>query len=133
MIPTPEHVHGASLAARFLLVVMFPFSVLDKIMHWDEAMAQAKTSFLPGAPLLLIAAILVECLTPVMILAGWYAGWAAVLLAGFCIVTALLYHPFWKFPDFWSKPAEGRAHFWDFLKNLGLAGGLLLVPLLGIA
>ena len=28
---------------------------------------------------------------------------AAVLLAGFCVVTAFLYHPFWAYPDFFSQ------------------------------
>jgi len=30
--------------------------------------------------------------------------------------------------DFWRPhTSEGRTHFWDFTKNFGLAGGLLLV------
>jgi putative oxidoreductase len=66
-----------------------------------------------------------------MIVLGIDARAAAVVLAGFCVITALLYHPFWKYPDFWSKEGAGRAHFWDFLKNFGLVGGLLLVVCAG--
>jgi putative oxidoreductase len=113
--------------ARFCLVVMFPFSAYDKIAHWDDAMAQAKTSPLPGTKPMLIAAILVEFITPFCILFGWHDRLAAFILAGFCVVTALLYHQFWIFPDFWRKDGVGRSHFWDFLKNFGLVGGLLLV------
>lgn len=113
--------------ARLCLVGMFPFSAYDKIVHWDEAMAQAHTASLPGAAPMLVAAIVVEFLTPVCILLGWHDRFAAFILAGFCVVTAILYHPFWKFPDFWTRPGEGRAHFWDFLKNFGLTGGLLLI------
>jgi putative oxidoreductase len=66
--------------------------------------------------------------TPVCIVIGWHDRLAAFVLAGFCAVTAVLYHPFWKFADFWTPgDSKGRRHFWDFLKNLGLAGGLLLV------
>lgn len=51
-----------------------------------------------------------------------------VALALFCVVIAILYHPFWKFAVFW-KPGDSnaRGHFWDFLKNFGLARGLLLI------
>lgn len=113
--------------ARFCLVVMFPFSGYDKIVHWDAAMGQARSASLPGARWMLIAAILVEIAAPFCIVLGWHDRLAAILLAGFCVVTALLYHPFWKFPDFWSKDGTGRSHLWDFLKNFGLIGGLLLV------
>ncbi len=120
------------LVARFALVVMFPLSGYDKIVHWREAMGQADSAMLPGARTMLVAAIIVEIVTPVCIVLGWHDRLAAFLLAGFCVVTALLYHPFWKFPDFWSKDGKGRSHLWDFLKNFGLVGGLLLVVIGGI-
>jgi len=70
----------------------------------------------------------VEAVAPFCIVVGWHDRIAALVLALFCVVTAILYHPFWKFSDFW-KPGESvaRSHFWDFLKNFGLVGGLLLV------
>jgi putative oxidoreductase len=120
------------LLARICLVCMFPFSALDKILHWQDALKQANSSFLPGGPALLILGMLVEFITPVCIILGWHDHLAAFILAGFCIVTALLYHNFWTFPDFWTPGASiARAHFWDFLKNFGLAGGLLLLIIAG--
>jgi len=119
------------LIARVCLVVMFPFSALDKIVHWKEAMQQATSSFLPGGAVLLVIAIIVEFVTPACIVIGWHDRLAAFVLAGFCTVTALLYHPFWKYPQFWSKAGDGRSHFWDFLKNFGLVGGLLLIAIGG--
>jgi putative oxidoreductase len=121
---------AVTTAAKLLLVVLFPFSALDKVVHWDAALAQAGSSFVPGAPLLLVLAIMVELGAPACIVAGWQERIAGLVLAAFCMVTAVLYHAFWKHRDFWSNAASpGRAHFWDFLKNLGLAGGLLLVAL----
>jgi len=119
------------MLARFFLVVMFPFSAYDKIVHWDAAMRQARSAPIPGSAAMLGAAICVEFLTPVCIVLGWHDRLAAFILAGFCVVTALLYHPFWNFSDFWSKDGEGRAHFWDFWKNFGLTGGLLLLVIGG--
>lgn len=118
------------LVARVCLVAMFPFSALDKVLHWDDALAQADSSFLPGGPVLLIGAIAVETVAPVCIVAQWHAVGAALVLAAFCAVTALLYHPFWKHGDLWAAGASvDRGHFWDFTKNFGLVGGLLLVAL----
>lgn len=119
------------LIARVCLVAMFPFSALDKIVHWKEAMQQATSSFLPGGAFLLVLAIIVEIASPLCIVFGWHDRLAAFVLAGFCAVTALLYHPFWKYPHFWSKAGDGRSHFWDFLKNFGLVGGLLLITIGG--
>lgn len=45
---------GLPLVARICLVAIFPFSGLDKIVNWDNALAQAGSSVLPGAPVLLV-------------------------------------------------------------------------------
>ena len=118
------------LVIRICLVVLFPFSALDKILDWDGALKQAKSSIVPTAvaPVLLVLAIVVELVTPFCIVFGWHDRLAAFVLAGFCVASALLYHNFWTYPDFWIKgDSKARSHFWDFLKNFGLVGGLLLV------
>jgi putative oxidoreductase len=118
------------LIARTLLVCMFPFSACDKILNWHAALKQANSSFLPGGQVLLILAIMIEAATPICIIANWHAPLAAGMLAAFCVATALLYHPFWTQGDFWTQgESVARTHFWDFTKNLGLTGGLLLVAL----
>jgi putative oxidoreductase len=120
------------LLARICLVCMFPFSGLDKILHWQDAVKQANSSFLPDGRLLIILGMAVEFITPVCIVLGWHDRLAAFILAGFCVVTAILYHQFWTYGDFWAPSASaGRSHFWDFTKNFGLAGGLLLLIIAG--
>ncbi len=124
------HAAAAFLIARILLVLMFPFSALDKVLHWDAALKQARSSVLPGAPVLLVPAMCIEVGAPGCIVTGWHAEIAAAVLAAFCVATALLYHPFWHAGDFWAKgESVDRGHFWDFTKNFGLAGGLLLVAM----
>lgn len=115
--------------ARLFLVVLFPFSGVSKILDWNLAMQQASSSFMPGAPLLIVGMI-VELVAPVLILLGVWDRLAAFLLAGFCMVTAVMFHDFWNYPGLLS-PSGGPAldHFWEFLKNFGLAGGLMLVML----
>jgi len=92
----------ATLAARILLVLLFfPFSALDKICNFRGALA---------------------------VLTGTADRAAGFVLAGYCIVTALLWKQFWKPGDFWAGgDSKGRVLFWDFLKNVSLAGGFLLL------
>ncbi|MDN5870392.1 MAG: DoxX family protein [Nitrococcus sp.] len=118
------------IVIRVCLVVLFPFSAVEKIVFWKDALAQANSTFLPksSGPPLLVCAIVVEAVAPFCIVFGWHDRIAALILALFCVITAILYHPFWAFPDFWEPgESKARAHFWDFLKNFGLVGGLLLI------
>jgi uncharacterized membrane protein YphA (DoxX/SURF4 family) len=67
---------GLPLLARICLVALFPFSGLDKIVNRDSALKQAASSFLPGAPVLLVLAMIVEFVTPVCIVSG--VGWVTI-------------------------------------------------------
>ena len=121
---------AAPLIFRICLVILFPFSTLDKIFNWRGALKQAESGILPGGPILLLAAMVVEVGTSALIVAGVFDRAAAALLAFYCVVTALLYHQFWAYGDFFgSGDSQGRQHFWEFLKNFGLVGGLGLIVL----
>jgi putative oxidoreductase len=76
---------------RVCLVVLFPFSALDKIVFWKDALAQADASILPksSGPPLLLSAIVVEAAAPFCIVFGWHDRIAALVLALFCVVTAI--------------------------------------------
>lgn len=118
-------------AVRCLLVMLFlPFSALDKILNRRQAIAQAAQV----APSHLIAAVLlcagfgVEVVMSLAILTGIADRLAAFILAGYCLVTAVMWKQFWKDPDFRLQgPSSGRDSFWDFLKSVALAGGFLLL------
>jgi putative oxidoreductase len=120
-----------AFAVRAVLVMLFlPFSALDKILNFRQAVGQAAEA-IPSrflATIAIFAGLGVEVLMSLAILAGIADRMAALILAGYCIVTALLWKQFWKQPDFRLKGASrGRDVFWDFLKNLALAGGFLVL------
>ena len=53
---------------------------------------------------------------------------AALVLALYCVVTAALWKQFWREPDFrLVGVSRGREVFWDFLKNLAVASGFLML------
>jgi putative oxidoreductase len=120
-----------TLGVRYLLVVLFfPFSALDKILGFKDAVGQAQeiVSSRAAASLLLLAGLFVEIVTPILILTGIADRLAAFIMGGYCMVTALLWKRFWQPGDFWKgADSKGRGLFWDFLKNFSLAGGFLLI------
>ena len=120
---------AAPTIAKILIVIIFPFSAADKIINWKSALKQANSSFLPGGPVLLILAMVVEIVTPICIVFNWYAGLAAIVLAGYCAITGILYHNFWIYPRFWSSESEGHPHVWDFFKNFAIVGGCIFIIL----
>src|SRR3712207_8793890 len=70
----------------------------------------------------------VEIVMPLGILTGTADRLAALVMAGYCMVTALLWKRFWRPGDFWrAGESQARGLFWDFLKNFSLAGGFLLI------
>ena len=120
-----------TLALRYLVVMLFlPFSALDKILNFNGAVAQAREAIPSGgaARLAIVAALCIEIIMPLGILTGVADRLAALILAGYCVITALLWKQFWKPGDFWSTGSSRALDlFWDFLKNLSLAGGILLI------
>jgi putative oxidoreductase len=120
-----------AFAMRCLLVALFlPFSVLDKVLNFGAAVDQAEEA-VPNrwlATALIIGGLGVEFVMSAAILVGIADRLAALVLAAYCLATALLWKQFWAEPDFRLKGiSAGRDVFWDFLKNLGLAGGFLLL------
>ncbi len=60
------------------------------------------------------------------ILTGVADRFAALVLAVYCLMTAVLWKQFWKAGDLRLQGrSRGRETFWDFLKNLAVAGRLL--------
>jgi putative oxidoreductase len=114
--------------ARLCLVLIFPFSALNKIFDYQAAMQQAAHGWIPLpallAALLLVLSGMLEVFGPVCILFNFYRRQAALLFIFYVVATAVLFHNFWSFPfngDAWNQ------NFWPFLKNLGLAGGFLYI------
>jgi putative oxidoreductase len=119
----------AAFVSRALLVLLFlPFSALDKILNFRQAVGQASEA-VPSRALataLIYAGLGIEVFMSVAVLTGVIDRMAAAVLALYCIVTALLWKQFWKTSDFRLRGASrGRELFWDFLKNLALGGGFL--------
>ena len=88
-----------AFAARALLVLLFlPFSALDKILNFKPAVGQAAEA-IPSrwlATIAIFAGLGVEVVMSLAVLTGIADRIAALVLAAYCVVTALLWKQFWK-------------------------------------
>ena len=121
----------AALVVRCGMVLLFlPFSALDKVLGFGPAVAQAQEVFKPRplAAAVLLVGLAVEVVCTLGVVTGVADRACAFVIAGYCAATAVLFKPFWRQGDFWSAPGgKARGLFWDFLKNLSLGAGFLLL------
>ncbi len=106
-------------AGRALLSLLFLWSGYGSVTNYAGTQAYMENSGIPGALLPLVIAT--ELGGALALLAGWQTRWAALALAGFCLLSALVFHT--GFGD-----TNQLIHF---LKNLGLAGGFLILAAAG--
>jgi putative oxidoreductase len=105
----------SDLSARILLAVMFFMAGIGKIGAYAGTQGYMESQGLPG--MLLPAVIGLEIIGSIMLVVGWKIRYAAFALAGFTILSALMFHLY--FAD--------QIQSIMFMKNLAIAGGLLLL------
>ncbi|HZN23635.1 MAG TPA: DoxX family protein [Burkholderiales bacterium] len=108
-----------NVASRVLLAHIFVISGWSKIAGYAGTQAYMTSVGLPGALLPLVIAL--ELLGGVALIVGFHTRWAALALAAFSIVAALIFHN--NFADQMQMIA--------FMKNLAIAGGLLVLAQTG--
>jgi putative oxidoreductase len=115
-----------ALAGRVLIAVLFLPDGIGKVFRFGFISGMVAGKGLPLPELVTCAVIALEVLASLALLAGFRTRWAAVALAIFSLLAAVLFH------DFWAAPAN-MAVFQQisFFKNIGLAGGLLVLAALG--
>jgi putative oxidoreductase len=120
----------AFLSRLLLVLLFFPFSALDKVLNFPLAVEQAQRQA-PGwalPRLLILAGLAVEVFMSLGVLTGVADRLCAAVLGLYCVVTAILWKQFWRQPDFrLTGTSAGREVFWDFLKNLAVAGGFFVL------
>ena len=109
----------AELAGRVLLSSLFLVSGLGKLAAYSATAGYMASLGVPGA--LLPMVIATEVLGAIAIIVGWKTRIVAFLLAGFSLLTALIFHS--NFAD------QNQAI--HFLKNVAIAGGFLLLVVNG--
>lgn len=110
----------AEAAGRVALGIIFVISGFGKLAAWSGTAAYAASKGVP-APVLAIATAL-EVLGGLSMVLGFKARWGALALIVFLVPVTLVFH------NFWAVPADQRQmQLVNFLKNLSIGGGLLIV------
>ena len=106
---------GAQLTGRVLISAIFIMAGINKIIGYTGTQGYMDSMGVPGALLPLV--ILLEIGGGLAVLVGWQTRIAAFLLAGFTVLSALIFHA--SFSDQMQSIL--------FMKNLAMAGGLLFL------
>ena len=117
----------APVLGRLLIAALFIPAGLTKIAGFENTAAYMAAQGLPLVSLLLVTTILIEAGCGLLILIGWRAREAALLLFLFLIPVTLIFHGFWGIEDLTARAQEQRA----FMKNLAIMGGVLMIAGLG--
>ena len=118
----PNIQNAAALVGRILLAVIFITSGFGKITGYDGTAAFMASKGLPMVGVLLPLTILTELGGGILLAIGYKARWAALALAGFTILAAIIFHNFWA-----VEAAQKMAQQINFMKNVAITGGLLVV------
>ncbi|HWK82979.1 MAG TPA: DoxX family protein [Caldimonas sp.] len=114
------------LAGRILLGLIFVLSGLGKIPGFSGTAGYIAAKGLPLPELLTALTIAVELSGGLALVFGLYTRWAALALAAFSVLAALVFHDFWAVPE-----AQKMAQNINFMKNLSIAGGMLVLAAFG--
>jgi len=105
----------AAPVGRILLALMFLLAGLNKISGYAGMQGYMESMGVPGALLPLVIAL--EVLGGITLMLGWHTRLTAFLLAGFTLLATLIFH----------SNLGDQTQMLFFMKNLSIAGGLLLV------
>ena len=115
--------HVLDLSGRVFLSVIFLFEAYDSMRYFKETKAQmAEFGLVWQQDMLLGTAIFGLLLGGTLVLIGYRATFGAILLLLYWVPVTLLVHDFWNKP-----PATLRLESIIFMKNLAIAGGLLIM------
>ena len=114
------------LIARILLALMFILAGLSKFAGLEGTAGYIASKGLPLPGVLAFLTALLEVVGGLAIAVGFHARIAALVLALFTLLASVLFH------NFWAMPAEQQmVQQLMFMKNLSVAGGLLLLFVFG--
>lgn len=110
------------LVARLLIVPLFLVAGVRKVLAFSATVDSFTRLGLPAAEFLTALVILIEVGGAIALAAGWRLREVALGLAAFTLGTALIGHPFWS-----AESAQLVGQLNNFLKNIAITGGLLLL------
>jgi putative oxidoreductase len=111
---------------RILLSCIFVAIGVGKIVGWAGFYQYMDAKQLIAIPVLLTLSIGVELVLGSLVLIGWRARSSAFALLVYLIPVTAVFHDFWAMQD-----VRAQIELINFLKNIAIMGGLLLIVAFG--
>jgi putative oxidoreductase len=118
--------NAMALVGRVLLALMFLLSGIGKIGGFEGTVGYISSVGLPLPSVLAAGALVLEIVAGIALIIGYKTRWAALALALFTLAAAFLFHNYWAMPA-----SQQMMQQIIFLKNLAVAGGLLMLAMAG--
>ena len=115
-----------ALAARILLAALFVPAGISKIAGFAGTVGYIGSVGLPLPAVGAVLAILAEAGGGIALLLGFQTRIAALVLALFTLAAGVFFHAFWA-----AAPEAAQMQQIMFMKNIAIAGGLLMLTAFG--
>ncbi|MGD9582104.1 MAG: DoxX family protein [Lysobacterales bacterium] len=123
---THPYASVATVIARLLLALMFILAGFGKLTDISGTAGYIASAGLPLPAVLAVLTGLLELFGGLFLVIGFQARWTGLALALFTLAASFLFHAFWSAPADQQYVAQLL-----FMKNISIAGGLLLLSALG--
>jgi putative oxidoreductase len=115
-----------SVVGRILLALMFILAGFGKLTNVSGTAGYIASGGLPAPALLAVVVGLFEILGGIALVVGYRVRVAGFLLALFTVAASVIFHAYWSAPA-----AQQFVTQLLFMKNMSVAGGMLLISALG--
>lgn len=115
-----------ALIGRILLAAVFLVSGFGKIAGFQGLISTIASKGFPAPEFFAAGTVALELIAGAMLVVGWKVRWAALALAAFTLLLSFLFHNFWALPE-----AQKMMQQIQFMKNMGIIGGLLYIAAFG--
>lgn len=114
------------LIARVALVVLFLISGFPKLTGFSGTVQYMASLGTPLPAVAAAIAVLMEVVASILIVIGFFTRPLAAIFAVYTLATGFIGHPYWTMTGDAVMP-----NMINFYKNLSIAGGFLLLALVG--
>lgn len=119
---TPSMQNSLTLIGRLLFVALFLPAGISKLTGFAGTVGYISSVGLPLPTLGAVAALTVEIVGSLALLAGYGTRVAALVLAAFTLAASVFFHNYWG-----AAPEQVFVQQLMFFKNMAVIGGLLVL------
>ena len=117
--------NSIDLTARIFIAIMFYYEAFDSFLYFDDTKRTMSIYGLTWKQNFLLGSVIVFLIIgATLVLMGYYSRFGAFLLLVYLVPTTFIVYSFWNDP-----PDIQRVQMINFMKNLAIIGGLLLLTI----